>query len=46
MNHLEYRKAYRLYDLIFGIMNEYTLDNFCVYTKNMNPLLKKILFVI
>ncbi|WP_320731089.1 DUF7716 domain-containing protein, partial [Enterobacter sichuanensis] len=41
MNHLEHRKAYSLYDLIFGIMNGYTLDNFCVYTKEYESSAKE-----
>lgn len=41
MNHLEYRKAYSLYDLIFGIMNRYALDNFCVYTKEYESSAKE-----
>lgn len=41
MNHLECRKAYSLYDLIFGIMNGYTLDNFCVYTREYESSAKE-----
>ncbi|WNI65308.1 hypothetical protein RIK65_16220 [Enterobacter asburiae] len=33
MSQLEYRKAYNLDDLISKLMSGYTLDNFCVYTK-------------
>lgn len=33
MSQLEYRKAYGLDDIINKIMGGYTLDSFCVYTK-------------
>lgn len=33
MSQLEYRKAYSLDDLISKLMGGYTLDNFCLYTK-------------
>lgn len=33
MSQLEYRKAYDLDDILNKIMGGYTLDNFCVYTK-------------
>lgn len=34
MSQLEYRKAYGLDDVINKIIGGYTLDNFCVYTKD------------
>lgn len=34
MSQLEYRKAYGLDDVINKIIDGYTLDNFCVYTKD------------
>ncbi len=46
MNQLEYRKAYNLDELISKIMSGYKKDNFCLYTRNTNHLLERILFVI
>ena len=40
MSQLEYRKAYSLDELINKIMGEYTLANFCVYTKEYEPSAK------
>ncbi|HAT7731355.1 TPA: hypothetical protein O8U43_002875 [Enterobacter cloacae] len=41
MSRLEYRKNYGLDDLIYKFMGGYTLDNFCVYTREYEASAKE-----